>query len=82
MVLGCSVMKWLRVRTNIKAGKICPTITMQATRGRGRIPPTHPFTRHYMGLVVNVTLRPRFNPGKAPSTHWLGGPQSLSRHRG
>jgi hypothetical protein len=52
----------------------CPVTSMQATRERGAIAPTHSWCWYYMGLVVNVTPWPRFTPGeRAAGTRWKGG---------
>jgi hypothetical protein len=52
-----------------KNAKAVPLHAMKALGGGRDIAPTHSRPRHYMGWVVNVTPRPRFNPG----THWTGG---------
>jgi hypothetical protein len=51
------------------------TPTRQAgARGRGGVAPTHFRPRHWIGLVVSVTPRPRFSPGERTfGTHCTGG---------
>jgi hypothetical protein len=71
--------------SNIQKAKAVLQHAMKVFGGRGGIAPTHSRPQHQMGLVVSVTLLPRFTPGERtpryPLYRRLGGPQSRSAHR-